>query len=238
MARRKDEGILADLFQRQIFHVRQGVAQCGDEHGFITHDGVEDHVVRHLQKRTHGKVHMARAQLRQSLGAGDVVQLQFDIGVGLAEALHVSRQHVENRGPARRHIDAPLLDIAPPRGELVGQIVDALNEGHGQLEKQFAIGRELDLGAAPLEEGDLHLPLQRLNLQRDRGLAEEHTLGGLGDTAISGGIAEAAQLLQAILLVAEFVFAHGVCSVLSTGGHFLPFGRPLLQLFNLEASNH
>ena len=47
------------------------------------------------------------------------------------------------------------------------------------------------------------LLLQRLDLQRHRGLAERQFFGRLGDALGAGGVAKAAELLQAILLVAS-----------------------------------
>ena len=81
-----------------------------------------------------------------------------------------------------------------------GERVDGLDERPGQLVEGLAVGRELDLGAPALEQLGLELELERLDLERDRGLAEHGPLGRLRDAAGLGREAEAAEPPEPVAL--------------------------------------
>ena len=72
-------------------------------------------------------------------------------------------------------------DSMPPRPawNVVVERVDRVDQRPGQLVQRLAVGRELDLRPAALEELGLELALQGLDLQRDAGLAEHRRSAAL-----------------------------------------------------------
>ena len=66
--------------------------------------------------------------------------------------------------------------------------------------------------------------LEGFDLQRDRGLAQRELLGRLGDALGAGGVDEAAELLEAVLLVAGGRRGH--LPISAAGGDGAPDVRP------------
>ena len=71
--------------------------------------------------------------------------------------------------------------------------------GRCEVVKGLAVGGEPDLRAAAVEQGGLEFLLQRLDLERNRGLAQRGELGRLGDAAVLGRQAEAAKIVQPVV---------------------------------------
>ncbi len=120
------------------------------------------HVVGH---RADGEVDLVGTQHGKPIAASDVVQLQANSWIGVGEPLHRLWQDVQNRRLAGGDVELASLELAALGGEGFRQAVHALHQRQRQLVERFALGRELDVGSAPLEQVDAELALQRLNLQ-------------------------------------------------------------------------
>ena len=203
MARRQDQAVGADVGQGDALLLRQRMVYRGNQRRVEGDHRLVADVVRYLQHRTDGEIHLIGTQHRQTVASGDVVQLEPDVWIRLGEALHRLRQDVEDGRLAGGDIELARLQLAELGGEGLMQLVDTLHQRLRQLVQRLPLRGHLDLRAAPLEQGDAELPLQRLDLQRHRGLAQEQRFRRQGNTAGAGGMTEGAQLLEAVLLVVE-----------------------------------
>jgi hypothetical protein len=86
-------------------------------------------------------------------------------------------------------------------GEAFLQLVDAVHQGFGKLEQDFALGGQLEVGAAPFEQHHGQFPFQGLDLQGHRGLGQEQLVRRLGDAAAANHLVERPQLLEPVVLV-------------------------------------
>ncbi len=90
--------------------------------------------------------------------------------------------------------------------------VDRLDQRGGQFQQPLPIVRQRDARPAALEQLHAEFSFQGFDLQRDGRLAQEHLVGRFGDAVGTGGVAKAAELLQAIVLIAGGGCGHDVDS--------------------------
>ena len=158
-----------------------------------------------LRHRSHRKVCLVRTQHRESVAAGDVVQLEPDSGVVLRKLAHRLWQDVQNGGLPRCNVERTAFELSAARGEGFGKRVHALHQRQCQLVENRALRCELDLRTAALEQRRAEITFERLNLQRHGWLAQKQPVGRPGDTAGLRRRAKGTQLLEAILLVVDGV---------------------------------
>ena len=77
----------------------------------------------------------------------------------------------------------------------------ASTSGRASSKQSLAVVGQRDPRPAALEQLGAQFLLERLDLQRDRGLAQGQLFGGLGDALGAGGVDKAAELLQSVLLI-------------------------------------
>ncbi len=124
------------------------------------------------------------------------------------EAFDESRQYVLECGTTGGYFEPALFDLIALSLEGFIDSRETFDDGLGQIEEEFTFVRKLDFGAVTVEERSTELALKRLDLERYGGLAQEHAIGRLGYATLLGGIAEPAELLQAIVLVTDVFFGH------------------------------
>jgi len=148
------------------------------------------------------------AEALEAFDAGDVVETQFDFGMGPAEHFDESGQDVENGGPAGGNLDAAFVDFGAALLELFVEVFELLDERSGHFKEHLAVMGEADFRAVPHEELHSDFTFESLNLLGHRGLAQAHAFGRFGNAAGRRCVAEATELLKPILLVSIAGVAH------------------------------
>ena len=118
------------------------------------------------------------------------------------------RQQVLDGRSAGRDVHRAALDRFAQRRKIFVELVDRLDQRPGEFQQALAVVRQFNPRTAALEEFGAELVLQRLDLQRHRGLAQPHLLRRFRDALQSSGVTESAKLLQPVLFVAGIGSGH------------------------------
>ena len=102
-------------------------------------------VRRHVRQRPDREIHQSSPELLQTFQAGDVVEAQLDFRMLPAEGFDVFRQHVENRGPTCRNLNATFVNFTAALLELLAQVLQLLYQRQGHFKEQFTVMSKLDL---------------------------------------------------------------------------------------------
>ncbi len=191
------------VFQPQRLFARERVVLGHDQHRVEGIHRCVAQIAGHVEHRTDGEIDRVAAKQGQPVLAGDVVQYELHFGMRLAIGLHQRRQQVEDGRTAGGHMQLAALQAFHPATEFAIQAIQPLDQRPGQLVQDGAFARQRQATADALEQGHAHVPLQGLQLQRHRGLAQEQGLGGPRHRAEPRGLAEGLQGLEPIALVVE-----------------------------------
>lgn len=206
---REDEGILRDVFQGDPFALGEGVIGARDEEGIVGDDGVEFDVVRDVEHGSDTEVDFAGVEELEAGLSRDVVEPEVDAGMVADELLDEGGQYILDGGAAGGDEEASAFHRIAPRLEVLLKAIETVDEGLGEFIKIFAVAGEGDFGAIAIEKTRVEFAFEGLNLEGDGGLAEIHAIGGTGNAPFLGGIVEAAQLLEAVVLVSGRRLRHG-----------------------------
>ena len=198
VAWRNDQAVGADVGERHPPLAPERMSLAGDEHRLVIADRVVDEIVRHVDHRADREIHLVGPEQRHAVASGDVVQPDVDLGEVRREALDRLGQGVEQGRFAGSDVERTGDDLAEPRGEAIGQSGEAVDQRLRHLLKESARRRQPDLRTRPFEQQGVEVLLERLDLQRDRRLAQLQTLGGLRHAAGLRRVAERAQLAEPI----------------------------------------
>ena len=194
---RKDKGVLGNVLEGDSRQPGEGVVQRRDQHRLEGEGWLISNVNWHVDQRPDHEINRVVSQQLEALAAGDVLEPELHPRVAPGEFADDLRQDVEDRCFAGSDVEPPGHQPVPA-AQGRGERIDPLDQGTRQIVERLTVRCELDLRAAALEQRGLEFLLQRLDLQRDRGLAERAEFGRLGDAPKLGCDAEAAQVVQLV----------------------------------------
>ena len=154
----------------------QRVVARRDQHRLEAVHRLVAEVGRDVEHRAHRQVDPVRTQQVEAAGAGDVVQRQPHLRMGGAEGFDDPRQQIEDGRAAGGDIELAGVEAADLLPEHRIQPVQALDQRPRQLVELLALAGQGDPAPAALEQPHPQFPLQRLQLQGDRRLAQVQRL--------------------------------------------------------------